>query len=191
MSIIIEQKPKGIPLMSVFTSSGTWVVPAGVNAAKVTVIGGGGSGFSDGARSRGGGAGGTAIKYISGLVPGDSISVTVGAAGSPSMFGSYCQGNGGGAGSSGGVGSGGGAINGDINLSGQNGHEGPVSYNACQGGSPALYGQGGQGGVGGTGAVPASAGYRGGGGCGDGGGFLGSGAGGSGLVVVEYTAYIG
>lgn len=72
----------------VFTASGTFTVPTGVTAVKVTVVGGGGGGGYagydiDGARYAGGGAqGGMAIKYLSGLTPGATLAVTVGAAGS-------------------------------------------------------------------------------------------------------------
>jgi hypothetical protein len=123
----------------VFTTSGTFTVPTGVTAVKVTVIGGGGggSGSGTGDRGMGGGGGGVSIKYITGLTPGGSVSVTVGSGGtagstsSPgagssggtSSFGGYCTatgGAGGGAytelGASGGVGSGG-----DINITGGNG----------------------------------------------------------------------
>jgi hypothetical protein len=119
----------------VFTSSGTYTVPAGVNSAKVTVIGGGGNGgsASSSAGSRGsivssfsgaGGGGGVAISYITGLTPGSTVSVTVGGAAGTSSFGAFCSATGGGnggnttggttsAGGAGGTGSGG-----DINITG-------------------------------------------------------------------------
>ena len=71
----------------VFTSSGTFTVPSGITAVKVTVVGGGGGGgASSGGCSSGagggGGGGGTSIRYVTGLTPGGTVSVTVGAAGS-------------------------------------------------------------------------------------------------------------
>jgi hypothetical protein len=84
----------------VFTSSGTFTVPSGITAVKVTVIGGGGAGATIPRYyvGSGGGAGGTAIRYITGLTPNMSITVTVGAAGGTSSFGSYCSATGGSAG---------------------------------------------------------------------------------------------
>jgi hypothetical protein len=98
-----------------FTSSGTFTVPAGVTAVKVTVIGGGGgSGAttrvspSFGARGGGAGGGGMAIEWITGLTPADTVTVTVGAGGAggvtgtdsgatggTSSFGAYCSATGG------------------------------------------------------------------------------------------------
>jgi hypothetical protein len=87
-----------------FTSSGTFTVPAGVSAVKVTVIGGGGGGATrtTNGLSAGGGGAGVAIQYITGLTPGGTVSVTVGAggagstAGGTSSFGAYCSATGGG-----------------------------------------------------------------------------------------------
>ena len=107
----------------VFTTTGDFTVPAGITAVKVTVIGGGGNGASvttTGLEGGGGGAGGTAIEFITGLTPGDLITVTVGAVANTSSFGAFCSATGGAsvslngtAGGAGGVGSGG-----DINLTG-------------------------------------------------------------------------
>lgn len=70
----------------VFASSGTFTIPAGVTALKVTVVGGGGAGAGAlGTNDRyfgyGGGAGGSAIKYLTGLTPGATLTVTVGLGG--------------------------------------------------------------------------------------------------------------
>ncbi len=100
------------PRGEVFTSSGTFTVPAGVTACKVTVVGGGGGGgkaFGTVSASAGGAGGGTAIKWITGLTSGSTVSVTIGAggagsrgttavtatAGGTSSFGSYCSATGG------------------------------------------------------------------------------------------------
>ena len=141
----------------VFTSSGTWTKPTGVNKVKVTVTGGGGGGGGGNPNwnSRGGGgAGGTAIEVID-VSSVSSVTVTVGTAGSggssgssdggdggnggTSSFGSYCSATGGYGGTNGvdpasktrGVGSGG-----DINLTGGDGtqYEGGMSQ-SDEGGS--------------------------------------------------------
>jgi hypothetical protein len=101
-----------------FTSSGTFTVPATVSSVKVTVIGGGGGGSgyaSDGIGSRGG-PGGIAVGYVS-VTPAQTISVTVGAggagtntdsangsAGGTSSFGSVLSATGGGGGVANGAG---------------------------------------------------------------------------------------
>ena len=68
----------------VFTSSGTFTIPATVTALKVTAIGGGGGsgGGNNTSATAGGGGGGTVIVYLSGLTPGNTINVTVGGSGS-------------------------------------------------------------------------------------------------------------
>jgi hypothetical protein len=99
------------PRTEIFTSSGTFTVPSGVTACKVTVVGGGGgSGGVSGIASAtsGGGGGGTAIKWITGLTSGGTVSVTIGAGGAAgaanagtggsggtSSFGAYCSATGG------------------------------------------------------------------------------------------------
>lgn len=66
----------------VFTSSGTFTIPTGVTAIKVTLVGGGGGGGGgSGVRPTGGGGGG-AIGFLTGLTAGGTLAVTVGAAGS-------------------------------------------------------------------------------------------------------------
>jgi hypothetical protein len=165
----------------VFTSSGTFTVPTGVTAVKVTVIGGGGGGMSWGPDySGGGGGGGVAVKYITSLTPGSSISVTVGVAGTggtyptnsgatsggTSSFGTYCSATGGSAG--GGTypntgGAGGTGTNGDINITGGRGGTGGNATDGSQfiaiggagGGSSGQHGQSGL-----TGYTPVNAGYQ-------------------------------
>lgn len=69
----------------VFTSNGTFTIPTGVTAVKVTVVGGGGgSGGAPNLTSSGGsggGGGGAAISYLTGLTPGGTLAVTIGAGG--------------------------------------------------------------------------------------------------------------
>lgn len=58
-----------------FTSNGTFTIPDGVTTVRVTVVGGGGGGNNT--TSSGGGGGGGAIKVLTGLTPGATLSVTV------------------------------------------------------------------------------------------------------------------
>jgi hypothetical protein len=124
----------------VFTSSGTFTVPVGVTAVKVTVIGGGGNGGNVTGSSScagGGGAGGTAIEWITGLTPASTVSVTVGGIAGTSSFGAYCSATGGATavtntisetasnGGAGGSGSGG-----NINISGGAGQKGALIANS-------------------------------------------------------------
>jgi hypothetical protein len=69
----------------VFTSSGTFTIPAGVTTIKAQFLGGGGGGgrgrqeeYNGGT----GGTGGTGQAYIGGLTPGLTLSITVGGGGS-------------------------------------------------------------------------------------------------------------
>ncbi len=68
----------------VFNANGTFTIPTGITAVKVTVIGGGGGGapyFNCGSNGSCGGAGGSAIKYLTGLTPGATLTVVRGAGG--------------------------------------------------------------------------------------------------------------
>lgn len=76
--------------VQIFAANGTFTIPAGVSAIKVTVVGGGGGGgginistFSA-YYAYGGAAGGTAIKYLTGLTSAATLAVTVGDAGTAS-----------------------------------------------------------------------------------------------------------
>lgn len=126
------------------SGSGNFTIPTGVTKLKVTVVGGGGgsSGALSGGTGRSGGGGGTAIKWLSGLTPGNTIAYSVGAGGtagtstgnggngSASTISSGTQtittvtgGAGAGGDLSGGAGGNGGtATNGDLNISGTNGN---------------------------------------------------------------------
>jgi len=196
----------GLQSMQVFTSSGTYTKPSGINLIKIYVTGGGGSG-ADGAGNYntggGGGGGATAIKII------DATSITTetvtigngatgasqsnGSSGGTSSFGSHASATGGG----GGVqenngGDGGTATGGDINLrgsaggSGGGGGTGDEAPGNAYGGSTFW-------GLGGAGAHNLTSGRinaivygtGGGGGDHDGTSYSGGGDGMSGIVVVE------
>jgi hypothetical protein len=196
-----------IPTMQVFTATGTstFTIPASVTKVKVTVIGGGGGGrsSSNSTAQGGGGAGGAAIKVITGLTPGGTVTVTVGAGGAAntsgdtSSFGAYCSATGGsspgtGVGGPGPGGAGGTATGGDINFTGGGGCGG----NGVSGTTAGTTGNGGSSIFGGAGLgittvnTPSTAGAgasgTGAGGAGGAGGPGTAGAGGSGIVIVEY-----
>lgn len=71
------------PKQTNFLVNGTFTIPAGVTAVKVTVVGGGGAGGGSTATNNGGGggSGAVAVKWLSSLTPGLTIAVTVGAGG--------------------------------------------------------------------------------------------------------------
>ena len=120
------------------TGSLTWTVPTGVTKCKVTVLGGGGGGGGTSNATpigAGGGAGGCAIKWVTGLTPGGTVAVTVGAAGTTgsnaaggaggtSSFGSHASATGGSGGGRNNAstiqtsGTNGAGSSGDINISG-------------------------------------------------------------------------
>ena len=119
-----------------YTSNATFTIPTGITKLKVTVVGGGGAGGVNGTTGGGGGGGGgTAITYLTGLTPGNTLAVTVGAAGSASTVASGTQTIStitGGAGSvgntNGGGGAGGAASGGTLNIpGGTGGTSDPVS----------------------------------------------------------------
>jgi len=88
----------------VFTSSGTWTVPAGVTKALVTVYGAGGNGnfwYSGGSHYQSGGAGGYGTAMITGLS--GTVAITIAAAGSggTTSFGTMISATGGGTGTTG------------------------------------------------------------------------------------------
>ncbi len=66
-----------------FTSSGTFTIPNAITKVKATVVAAGGAGGgSDGTHiGTGGGSGGSGIGYLTGLTPGNTITVTVGVGG--------------------------------------------------------------------------------------------------------------
>jgi len=175
-----------VPTTVVHNSSTTWTIPANVTRVRVTVVGGGAGGNSGGSGGGGGGAGGTAIRTVTGLTPGGTVAITVGAgggiaaAGNTSSFGSYCSATGGSAGGPFAGGPGGQGSNGDLNIAGGGGGAGGVA------GGTNVYGAGGSSylGGGGAGFIGTSLGYQNGGIYGGGGGAVGVGA--QGVVIIEY-----
>jgi hypothetical protein len=120
----------------VYTSTTGWAKPAGLKYIQVECWGAGGGGgsanSSGGTTSQGGdgGTGGYTRKTIAATSLADSVTATVGAAGTSdtngglSAFQAHCTASGGLAGAAGGAdtvgagGAGGGAVNGDLNISG-------------------------------------------------------------------------
>lgn len=173
--------------MVIFSSSGTWTIPAGVTRALVYVTGGGG-GATSSPRS-GGAAGATAISILD--LTGATATITIGAAGSGGGAGGTstfvngvttltATGGAGGSSNFGGT-LGGTASGGQLNLAGGDG--GP-DYSSGDGGTGGSSFWGGGGGGGRSGGYPGNAGRV--PGSGGGGSSSGGGAGASGIVVIEY-----
>lgn len=129
----------------------TFTVPDGITAVRARCFGGGATASS----SYGGGGGGFALKVITGLTPGDSITVTVGGIGGSSSFGVHVSATGA---STFNPGNG---VGGDINaLGGTGGQE--AGSGGGGGGVGSVFGKGGDGG--GSGSLSGKAGGSGGGG---------------------------
>ena len=194
-----------------FTSSGTFTIPAGITAVKVTVVGGGGAGGGGGSSASsagcGGNSGGTSIKWLSGLTPGNTLVVTIGAGGAGnSNAGGGSGGNSTvasgtqtistitGSGGAGGTGPGGVGTNatagsgGDLNFAGNAGTLAPISSAIAGNGGGSIFGGGGLGGFatanGNAGTAPGAGG--GGGGANNGVNTTG-GAGVAGMVIFEWV----
>lgn len=75
------------PTAQVFlvAGSGSFTVPTNVSAVKVTVVGGGGAGGGATTTNNGtgGGSGSSGISWLTGLTPGDALTLTIGAGGVP------------------------------------------------------------------------------------------------------------
>ena len=158
-------------------------VPAGATSADVWLWGGGGGGGGVGSTSNGsgsgGGGGGFARKTITGLTPGSTITLIVGAGGAAglvggaggsggsSSFGAYFSATGGGGGSANGggmSGAGGSGLGGDINVAGGGGVAGLGAGGVGAGGAGGGASMGGQGGGGAPGIAGAGTSPGGGGG---------------------------
>lgn len=180
----------GFANMQVFTSSGTFTVPAGITKVKVTVVGGGGNGAGATANGgyAGGGAGGAAIKVVSGLTPASTVSVTVGGIAGTSSFGAHCSATGGTSAPTNGTDAsyaGGSGSGGNINFNGEPGVSSLGSAAGGAGGSSIL-GTGGNFRAANQNGWPAVGYGAGGGGTFRTAGSLTGGAGSSGIVIVEY-----
>lgn len=86
----------------VFTGNGTFTIPTGITAVKVTVVGGGGGGGGGAnlgcgftSEGVGGASAAVSIKFLSGLTPGNTLSVTVGGGGTAGSAGGGTGGTGG------------------------------------------------------------------------------------------------
>ena len=162
-------KPKG---HQIFTSSGTFTVPANVTSIDIFCVGGGGAGGdyyvanSDSSAGNGGGGGGgyTATKLGHSVTPGQTFTVTIGAGGTvttnssggtggTTSFGSVLSANGGSGGEensggtdggAGGSGGGGASGSGSYAVYGKGGSDGSDGYGTAKIGSD-FYGGTGQG----------------------------------------------
>ncbi|HQU22728.1 MAG: hypothetical protein B7Z67_05230 [Acidiphilium sp. 21-60-14] len=197
----------GFSQISAFESSSAFIVPNGVSSVKATVIGAGGAGgYHATLPGAGGGAGGIAVSIVGGLTAGQSVAVTVGLGGVPSLspgtggaggtsgFGAFLSASGGAGGEGGSAslfatagGPGGVGLGGQINQAGAMGSDGITV--ASRGGDGAGPGRGR--GASGPLAGFAASGFGGGGG--GGGSSPGAnptgnpgGAGAPGLVIIEY-----
>lgn len=87
-SQVFGVKPSRI--FQAFTSGGTYVVPAGVTELWVNAAGGGGGGCSAGDQTTGGGGGGgSAVRNVRlTVVPGETLTIALGAGGSHGVYGS-------------------------------------------------------------------------------------------------------
>ena len=202
--LVASARASGDTVLEIYASAdgATWT--ALFTRGGVACIGAVGTGWS--AREvSGGGGGGTAIKWVTGLTPGSTVNVTVGGAGSSSFFGAsgspMCRATGGSSGgvvytADGGVAGGAGGIGnvGDVLMRGQDGGCGIIAGSYASGGTGGSSSMGGGGG-GGSPAFGASAAgtvggaYGGGGGGGAKSAAAGSASGGggaSGLVLIEW-----
>jgi hypothetical protein len=193
----------------IFTSSGTHTIAAGVTAEKVTVCGGGGAGGGATASNNGGGggAGGCSTKWLTGLTPGNTLTVTIGGGGAGSAgaaggsgtlstvaSGTQTIGTITGGGASGGNangtqsagGAGGTASGGDLNFGGNPGGGAYTTITGGPGGG-SIFGGGAADSNGGNPGNSASANTGAGGGGAGAGASRAGGNGGSGIIIFEWT----
>jgi len=85
------------PALQVFTASGTYTKPAGLSAIIVELVGGGGAGGDGGTATEGagGGGGGYSRRRLAAAAVGVTETVTIGAAGGTTSFGSLLSATGG------------------------------------------------------------------------------------------------
>ena len=197
----------GLQSIQVFTSSGTYNKPSGINTIKVICTGGGGGGgncpnSNINQQGSGGGAGGTAIEILdAGSISSETVTIGAGgggqSSGSTSSFGSLLSASGGSAGLQAGgfsapaaVG-GGSGIGGTYNLrggAGEGGTEfGPGEQRGGTGGD-SFFGGGGTGVMGNTGQTGSNGGGGGGTSSNQPPTTRGGGSGGTGIIVVEEYA---
>ena len=210
VNMLVAARVKGIKsrfeYSTVFTSSGTFNKPTGVDFVYITMIGGGAGGNGSPTTTEpgpGGGAGGIYIRRCVKIT--GNVSVTIGAAGTAGTFAAPAGGAGGDTtfGShitaKGGQPTGGGVYQTVYNGSGvifypngcpapkhSSASNGSAAYNTSGSGCPGQGGYEGKGGTGATGNGSAGTGYGSGGG---GGGYAGNtngGAGTAGICIVEY-----
>jgi hypothetical protein len=189
-----------------FVSSSSFTVPAGVSQVEVEIWGAGSGSFASvpGLPSGGGSGGGYSRKLVTGLIPGQTVPVTVGiggtagstgggvaGTGSTSSFGQFVSATGGGlnylattSAPENGATPPGTGVGGDVNFMGSAGQAGLLNQGGMGGASP-IGGAQNSGGVGNTGSFP------GGGAAGAGTGSTGNtafngGVGGGGFVVVRW-----
>jgi len=201
----LPQLSPGTRNLAAFTpaNQGVWTAPAGVQAVRLRIWGGGGSGGAGFNGAGGGGAGGGYCEGFFAVTPGEGFTVTVGNGGAgagtqggTSTFGSLASATGGAGGGDGATGAGGvGGTAGGHGSGGALSLSGSAGGAAFQGSSAWVSGGGGgaYGGAGAPGAVgPASGSVAGNGGTAPGGGGSGGigsglgGQGGEGLVLVEW-----
>jgi len=171
--------PAAAPGQELFTTTGaqSWVVPTGVTEVSAVVVagGGGGGGSADNDETGAGGAGGGLAYATFSVTPGETLTVTVGAAG-----------NGGGAEGNGGAGGFSSIARSGTTLVRANGGSGGQFSGGTSTGGTVVTGTGGSGGNGGAGSDRASTNAGGGGG---GGGYSGNGGnGGSAASTGSATA---
>lgn len=103
----LAQLAPGVSRIAVLNSSRTWQVPASVNLVRVRLWGAGGAGGPGGGGAGGGGAAGGYSEGYYSVIPGQTLSVVIGAggangaAGSSTGFGTVASASGGGAGGGG------------------------------------------------------------------------------------------
>lgn len=144
----------GLPVVRTYlnaASPATWTKPTGLKYVVVEVQAAGGNGANATTTDRcsaGGGGGGYSKKTIAAASLGTTETVTIGAVGASSSFGSHCSANSGSNATSDsptGVGAGGSATGGDINIPGQPGNPASTATGGRSGsGGNAVLGHGGR-----------------------------------------------